>query len=487
MNTEKRVRTRFAPSPTGYMHIGNLRTAIYTYLIAKKYHGDFILRIEDTDQGRYVEGAVEKIYDTLRVCGLNWDEGPDIGGPVGPYVQSERMGIFKEYAEKLVQSGHAYYCFCTQERIDEMHRQQKEAKVSNMMYDRHCRDFPKEEVDRLLAEGKPYVIRQKIPLEGTTTFHDILYGDITVENSTLDDQILLKADGMPTYNFANVVDDHLMGITHVVRGNEYLSSTPKYNLLYEAFGWEIPEYIHVEHIMRDATHKLSKRDGDAYFGDFVEKGYLVPAIMNYIALLGWAPKGENEIFTLDELVNEFDISGLSKSPAVFDPAKMTAINAEYIRRMSHEDFKKAAMPYIRQTVKREDADFDTLLEALQPRTELLTEIPEKVDFIDAVPEYSDELYFNKKMKTNAETGLEALKMILPVLESVEDWNAESVHTALFAEIEKQGVKNGWMLWPLRVALSGKAMTPGGGVELCAVLGKDESVKRVKAAIEKLTK
>ncbi|MBQ8569841.1 MAG: glutamate--tRNA ligase [Oscillospiraceae bacterium] len=486
MNTDKKVRTRFAPSPTGYMHIGNLRTAIYTYLIARKYGGDFILRIEDTDQGRYVEGATEKIYDTLRVCGLNWDEGPDIGGPVGPYVQSERMGIFKEYAEKLVESGHAYYCFCTKERIDEMHRKQQEAKVSNMMYDRHCRELPKEEVDRLLAEGVPYVIRQKIPTEGTTTFTDVLYGDITVENSTLDDQILLKADGMPTYNFANVVDDHLMGITHVVRGNEYLSSTPKYNLLYEAFGWEIPQYIHVEHIMRDAKHKLSKRDGDAYFGDFVEKGYLVPAIMNYIALLGWAPKGENEIFSLEELVNEFDINGLSKSPAVFDPDKMKAINAEYIRRMTHDEFKAVAMPYIRQTVKREDADFDTLLEALQPRTELLTEIPEKVDFIDEMPEYSDELYFNKKMKTNAETGLEALKMILPVLESVEDWNSENVHSALFAEIEKQGVKNGWMLWPLRVALSGKAMTPGGGVELCAVLGKDESVKRIKAAIEKLS-
>lgn len=486
MNTDKKVRTRFAPSPTGYMHIGNLRTAIYTYLIARKYGGDFILRIEDTDQGRYVEGATEKIYDTLRVCGLNWDEGPDVGGPVGPYVQSERMGIFKEYAEKLVESGHAYYCFCTKERIDEMHRKQQEAKVSNMMYDRHCRELPKEEVDRLLAEGVPYVIRQKIPTEGTTTFTDVLYGDITVENSTLDDQILLKADGMPTYNFANVVDDHLMGITHVVRGNEYLSSTPKYNLLYEAFGWEIPQYIHVEHIMRDAKHKLSKRDGDAYFGDFVEKGYLVPAIMNYIALLGWAPKGENEIFSLEELVNEFDINGLSKSPAVFDPDKMKAINAEYIRRMTHDEFKAVAMPYIRQTVKREDADFDTLLEALQPRTELLTEIPEKVDFIDEMPEYSDELYFNKKMKTNAETGLEALKMILPVLESVEDWNSENVHSALFAEIEKQGVKNGWMLWPLRVALSGKAMTPGGGVELCAVLGKDESVKRIKAAIEKLS-
>lgn len=469
------------------MHIGNLRTAIYTYLIAKKNGGDFILRIEDTDRERYVDGAVQKIYDTLNVCGLKWDEGPDVGGPVGPYIQSERMGIYKEYAEQLVKSGHAYYCFCTKERLDEMHRQQQEAKVSNMMYDRRCRDLSEEEIQKNLAEGKSYVIRQKIPETGTTTFHDVLYGDITVDNATLDDQILLKADGLPTYNFANVVDDHLMGITHVVRGNEYLSSTPKYNLLYEAFGWDIPEYIHVEHIMRDSTHKLSKRDGDAYFGDFVEKGYLVPAIMNYIALLGWAPKGENEIFSLEELVKEFDISGLSKAPAVFDPVKMKAINAEYIRRLSHDEFKALAMPYIRQTVKREDADFDVLLDALQPRTELLTDIPEKVDFIDEVPEYSEELYFNKKMKTNAETGLEALKMILPVLESISDWNEETVHAALFAEIEKQGVKNGWMLWPLRTALSGKAMTPGGGVELCVILGKDESIKRVKAAIEKLGK
>ena len=470
------------------MHIGNLRTAIYTYLIAKKYGGDFILRIEDTDQGRYVEGAVQKIYDTLNTCGLKWDEGPDVGGEYGPYIQSERMDIYKEYAHKLVEMGKAYYCFCTKERIDEMHRKQQEAKVSNMMYDRHCRDLPEDEVKRLLDSGASYVIRQKVPTECSTVFHDVLYGDITVENSILDDQILLKADGMPTYNFANVIDDHLMGITHVVRGNEYLSSTPKYNLLYEAFGWEIPQYIHVEHIMRDATHKLSKRDGDAYFGDFVEKGYLVPAIMNYIALLGWAPKGENEIFSLEELVNEFDIGGLSKAPAVFDPLKMKAINAEYIRRMSHDEFKAAAMPYIRKTVKREDADFDVLLDALQPRTELLTDISEKVDFIDEMPEYSNDLYFNKKMKTNSETGLEALKMILPVLENIPDdsWNMDNVHKALFAEIEKQGVKNGWMLWPLRTALSGKALTPGGGVELCAVLGKAVSVERVKKAIEKLS-
>lgn len=485
MNTEN-VRTRFAPSPTGFMHIGNLRTALYTYIIAKKYGGKFILRIEDTDQGRFVEGATEVIYDTLRKCGLNWDEGPDIGGPAGPYIQSERMGIFKEYAEQLVKSGHAYYCFCTKERMEQVHEEQK-AKGITPTYDRHCRDLPKEEVDRLLAEGVPYVIRQKVPFDGETTFHDELYGDITVPNADLDDQILLKADGMPTYNFANVVDDHLMGITHVVRGNEYLSSAPKYNLLYEAFGWEIPEYIHVEHIMRDAAHKLSKRDGDAYFGDFVEKGYYIPAILNYIALLGWAPKGEQEIFTLDELVKEFDISGISKSPAIFDPVKMTAINAEWLRKISHEEFKELALPYIRKTCKREDIDIDVLVKTLQPRTELLTDIPEKVDFIDELREYDSELFFNKKMKTNAETALPALQAVLPVLEGIseENWNEENIHAAVFAEIEKLGVKNGWVLLPMRAALSGKAMTPGGGIELAAILGKADTLSRIKTALKKL--
>lgn len=486
MNTEN-IRTRFAPSPTGFMHIGNLRTALYTYIIAKKYGGKFILRIEDTDQGRYVEGATDVIYNTLRSCGLNWDEGPDIGGPVGPYVQSERMGIFKEYAEKLVETGHAYYCFCTKERMDKVHEEQQ-ANGITPTYDRHCRDLPKEEVDKLLAEGTPYVIRQKVPLDGTTTFHDELYGDITVPNADLDDQILLKADGMPTYNFANVVDDHLMEITHVVRGNEYLSSAPKYNLLYEAFGWEIPTYIHVEHIMRDATHKLSKRDGDAYFGDFTEKGYYIPAILNYIALLGWAPKGEQEIFTLDELVKEFDISGISKSPAIFDPVKMTAINAEWLRRISHEEFKELALPYIRQTCKREDIDLDVLVKVLQPRTELLSDIPEKVDFIDELREYSNDLFFNKKMKTNAETALPALQAVLPVLENISesDWTEENIHSAVFAEIEKLGVKNGWVLLPMRAALSGKAMTPGGGIELAAILGKSDSIARIKKALEQLS-
>ena len=485
MNTQN-VRTRFAPSPTGFMHIGNLRTALYTYIIAKKYGGKFILRIEDTDQGRYVEGATEVIYDTLRSCGLNWDEGPDVGGPVGPYVQSERMGIFKEYAEKLVQTGHAYYCFCTKERMDKVHEEQQ-ARGITPTYDRHCRDLPKEEADRLLAEGTPYVIRQKVPLDGTTTFHDEIYGDITFPNADLDDQILLKADGMPTYNFANVVDDHLMGITHVVRGNEYLSSAAKYNLLYEAFGWEIPTYIHVNHIMRDATHKLAKRDGDAYFGDFTANGYYIPAILNYIALLGWAPKGEQEIFTLDELINEFDIGGLSKSPAIFDPVKMTAINAEWLRKLPHEEFKTLALPYIRQTCKRDDIDLDVLVKTLQPRTELLSDIPEKVDFIDTLREYDNELFFNKKMKTSAETALSALQAVLPVLENIADgnWTEENIHSAVFAEIEKLGVKNGWVLLPMRAALSGKPMTPGGGIELAAILGKGETIARIKKALEQL--
>jgi len=467
------------------MHIGNLRTALFTYIIAKKNGGDFILRIEDTDRERYIEGATEVIYDTLRECGLNWDEGPDIGGPVGPYIQSERMGMFKKYAEELVEKGEAYYCFCDKERLDELKAVQEASGVMPM-YDRHCRNLSKEEVEKKLADGVPYVIRQKVPLEGTTTFHDELYGDITVENSTLDDQILIKTDGLPTYNFANVVDDHLMGITHVVRGNEYLSSAPKYNLLYKAFGWEVPVYIHVEHIMKDKQHKLSKRDGDASYQDLMKKGYLKEAVINYIALLGWAPKGENEIFTLDELIEEFDISGISKSPAIFDSVKLRAMNGVYIKKMSDEDFAKAAEPYIRQTVKREDADIAFIASLLKPRTELFTEIPEQVDFIDELPDYDTSLYCHKKMKTNEENSLESLKAILPVLEGLDEWTADSVHEALFILIEKLGVKNGIVLWPLRVALSGKSFTPGGGIELCKILGKEESLSRIKEGIKKLS-
>ena len=479
------VRTRFAPSPTGYMHIGNLRTALFTYLIAKKSDGKFILRIEDTDQERYVEGAVDVIYNTLKACGLNWDEGPDVGGPVGPYIQSERMGMFKEYAEKLVESGHAYYCFCDKERLEEVRKIQVASRISPM-YDRHCRNLSKEEIDEKLKAGIPYVIRQKVPTEGTTTFHDEIYGDITVENSTLDDQILIKTDGMPTYNFANVVDDHLMGITHVVRGNEYLASSPKYNLLYEAFGWTPPKYIHVEHIMKNATEKLSKRNGDASFNDLIEKGFMTEAVVNYIALLGWAPKGENEIFTIEELINEFSIDGLSKSPAIFDPVKLKAINGAYIRKLDKADFMEKALPYIKQTVKREDIDFSLLSEVLQPRTEIFTDIPEQVDFIDNLPEYDTAMYCHKKMKTNEETSLIALKEALPVLENISEWTVDNIHEALFGLVEKLGVKNGYILWPVRTAVSGKQFTPGGAVEMCYILGKEDTLARIKKGIEKLS-
>ena len=481
MNT---VRTRFAPSPTGYMHIGNLRTALYTYLLAKKNGGKFILRIEDTDRERYVEGAVDVIYKTLRDCGLNWDEGPDVGGEYGPYVQSERMGMFKEYAEKLVENGHAYRCFCTKERLEELSAVQKASNISPM-YDRHCRNLSKEETDANLAAGVPYVIRQAIPTDGSTTFHDEIYGDITVENSILDDQVLIKQDGMPTYNFANVVDDHTMAITHVVRGNEYLSSAPKYELLFKAFGWESPTYVHVEHIMKDAHHKLAKRDGDASFQDLLDKGYMTEAILNYILLLGWAPKGEKEIFSLNEMIEEFDLDGISKSPAIFDPQKLKAINAHYVRALPAEEFAKIAVPYIRQTCKRGDIDMELLCNVLQPRAELFTDIPEQVDFIDSLPEYDIALYNNKKMKTNAETSLDALKKILPVLEGLENFTQESVHDELFRLIEQEGVKNGVILFPLRVALSGKQFTPGGGVELAVILGKQDSIARIKKGIELL--
>ncbi len=481
-----KVRTRFAPSPTGYMHIGNLRTALFTYLIAKQNGGDFILRIEDTDQERYVEGAIDVIYKTLKDVGLVWDEGPDIGGPVGPYIQSQRMGMFKQYAEKLVEMGKAYYCFCDKDRLTELKAVQEASGIAPM-YDRHCRNLSKEEIAEKLAAGVPYVIRQKVPLDGTTTFHDEIYGDITVENSTLDDQILLKTDGMPTYNFANVVDDHLMGITHVVRGNEYLASAPKYNLLYEAFGWEIPKYIHVEHIMKDKQHKLSKRDGDASYQDLIDKGYLKEAVLNYIALLGWAPKGEREIFSLQELVKEFDIHGLSKSPAIFDPLKLRAINGEYIRKLTPEEFLSHAEPYIRQSVKRTDVNLLEIAKLLQARTEVLTEIPEQVDFFDEMPDYDLSLYVNKKMKTDEAVSLESLKAVKPVLEAIEDadWNVNSIHDAAFKLIEQLGVKNGVILFPLRVAISGKQFTPGGAFEIAALIGKKDTLSRLDRSIEKL--
>ena len=478
------VRTRFAPSPTGYMHVGNLRTALYAYLTAKSMGGKMILRIEDTDQERQVEGAVDIIYNTMRDTGLLWDEGPDIGGPVGPYVQSERMDIYKEYALKLVELGHAYFCFCDKERLEEVRELQKASGIAPQ-YDRHCRNLTPEEVQAKLDSGVPYVIRQKVPLEGTTTFDDIVYGSITVENSTLDDQILLKADGMPTYNFANVVDDHLMGISHVIRGSEYLSSAPKYNLLYEAFGWEIPLYIHCPPVMKDATHKLSKRNGDASYQDLVAQGYLKEAILNYILLLGWSPNGEKEVFSLQEMVESFKIDGISKSPAIFDTAKLRFLNGEYIRALTPEQFHDMALPWIRKGVAKEDVDTKLLASLLQPRCEILGDIPEQLDFIDALPDYSTELFVSKKMKTNEETSLEVLRAILPVLEGLDDFSETGIHGAMFALIEQLGCKNGYLLWPLRIAVSGKQFTPGGGIEIAAILGKDESLARIQTAISKL--
>lgn len=482
----KAIRTRFAPSPTGYMHVGNLRTALYAYLIAKGGGGSFILRIEDTDQERYVEGAVDIIYDTLRETGLLWDEGPDIGGPAGPYIQSQRMGMYKDYALRLVEKGHAYHCFCGKERLEEVRSRQKAAGESMLMYDGHCRNLPKEETAAKLAAGIPCVIRQKMPGQGETTFQDRIFGSITVENASLDDQVLIKADGMPTYNFANVVDDHTMGITHVVRGSEYLSSAPKYNLLYQAFGWEVPIYIHCPPVMKNASEKLSKRSGDASYQDLIQKGYLTQAVLNYIALLGWSPKGERELYTLSELVREFDISGISKSPAIFDPQKLRYINGEYIRAMSADEFYEAALPWIRKGVSRQDADLRLLSRLLQPRCEALEDIPPQLDFIDTLPEYSSDLYINKKMKTTAESSLAMLREVLPALESLPEFTEEAVHGALFQLIGKLGVKNGYLLWPVRVAVSGKPSTPGGGVELCAILGKEDSLRRIRAAMDQLS-
>ena len=482
------VRTRFAPSPTGYMHVGNLRTALYTYLQARHNGGTFILRIEDTDQGRLVEGATDIIYNTLRATGLTWDEGPDIGGPVGPYVQSQRMGMFKQYAEQLVKAGKAYYCFCTEERLNDLHEQQKaNGEISH--YDGHCRDLPQEEINAKLAAGVPYVIRQKIPAEGVTGFDDVVYGHIEVNNSELDDQILIKTDGMPTYNFANVVDDHLMGITHVIRGSEYLSSTPKYNLLYQAFGWEVPTYIHCPPVMKDAQHKLSKRNGDASYQDLVAKGYLTEAILNYICLLGWSPKGEyaeQEIFSLADLVKIWTPDGISKSPAIFDPLKLRAINAEYIRRLSPEEFLAKAEPWIDSAVHT-PINKKLLCANLQPRCEVLGEIPEQLDFFDAMPEYDVSLYANKKQKTTPESAKEALEALLPVLsdEALDFNDRDTVFDACKAKAEELGKKNGWLLYPLGIALSGRQRTPGGGTDLACMMGRETTLERVKAAIEKL--
>lgn len=478
------VRTRFAPSPTGYMHIGNLRTALYEYLIAKSQGGKFILRIEDTDQERQVEGAVDVIYNTLRMTGLKHDEGPDIGGDYGPYVQSERMGMYMDYAKELVEKGEAYYCFCTKERLESLKESNAEG-AAFAKYDRHCLGLSKEEVQAKLDAGEPFVIRQKMPDSGTTTFSDVVYGDITVENTELDDQILMKADGFPTYNFANVVDDHLMHITHVVRGSEYLSSTPKYNLLYKAFGWEPPVYVHLPAVMRDAHHKLSKRHGDKSFEDLVREGYVVEAIVNYIALLGWSPSGTQEIFSLKELEENFDMAGLSKSPAIFDIKKLTWMNSEYLKAMDFDKFYALAEPKLKEALAGTDLDLKKIAALLQKRLETLNDIPGLVEFFKTLPEYGTELYTHKKMKTNDEIALSSLEAALPVLENLEDWNTTSIHDALMALVGELGIKNGQLLWPVRTALSGEPTSPGGAMELADILGKEESLRRIRKGIELL--
>ena len=478
------VRTRFAPSPTGYMHLGNLRSALYTYLFAKANDGKFILRIEDTDQSRYVPGAVDVVYRTLKSIGMKWDEGPDVGGDFGPYVQSERKNMYLPYAEQLVKAGKAYYCFCTEEELA-ARREQAQARGETFKYDKHCLHLSPEEVQRRIAAGEPYVIRQNVPEHGEASFDDVLYGHIAVDCADLDDMILIKADGMPTYNFANVIDDHTMGITHVMRGNEYLSSTPKYNLLYEAFGWEKPVYIHMTPIMRDATHKLSKRDGDAYFEDYLNKGYLKEAIVNYVALLGWNPGDEREFFTMDELIHAFSVDGMSKSPAIFDVNKLTWMNAEYVRRLSPEQFTEYALPYYEKAgVSAEHAEL--LARILQQRTEIFTQIPEMLDFIPELPDYDAELFTNKKSKTNPEIAKHVLEIAIEALDALPAWEEQPIHDALLGLAEKEGMKNGTMLWPVRIALAGKQVTPGGAIEIAILLGREESMRRLKVGLEKLS-
>ena len=477
------VRTRFAPSPTGFMHLGGLRTALYTYLFTKKQGGTFILRIEDTDLERFVPGATEIIYDTLRDCGVLWDEGPDVGGDFGPYIQSQRKELYLPYAKRLVEQGDAYYCFCTKEEIEER-RAQAQARGETFKYDKHCLHLSKEEVQRRLDAGQPYVIRQNVPLTGNSDFDDLVFGHIQAPNETLDDMVLIKQDGMPTYNFANVVDDHLMGITHVIRGMEYLSSTPKYNLLYKAFGWEIPQYIHLTTVMKDQHQKLSKRNGDAYYSDFIEKGYLKEALVNYIVLLGWNPGDDREFFTLEELKQAFDVSGLSKSPAIFDVNKLRWFNAEYIRRMSPEAFNRAALPWYEKAGVAA-MNQDILQRILQPRVELFSELPAMVDFLTAMPEFDNSLYAHKKMKTTPESAKETLLGLQPLLEAQDPWTEEGVHDLLIGYAQKTGLKNGQVMWPLRVAITGKPVTPGGAVEAAVLLGKQETLARLARSLERL--
>ncbi len=479
------VRTRFAPSPTGFMHLGGLRTALYNYLFAKKHGGKFILRIEDTDQERFVEGATEVIYDTLKGCGMNWDEGPDIGGDFGPYIQSDRKDMYLPYAKELVEKGAAYYCFCTKEELDER-RAAAEARGEVFKYDKHCMHLSKEEVQQKLDAGVPYVIRLNCPTEGESSYEDVVFGKITFPNDTLDDMVLIKQDGMPTYNFANVIDDHLMGITHVMRGMEYLSSTPKYNLLYNAFGWDIPEYIHLTTVMRDAQHKLSKRDGDAYYSDFIDKGYLKEALINYLALVGWNPGDDREFFTMDELVDVFDVHRLNNSPGIFDVNKLDWMNAQYIAKMDFDAYLKMATPWFDKVLAGKGMDYKRLAELMQSRTEVFNRIPDMIRFLGEMPEFSDELYFHKKMKCDAQVAKENLELVLPVMEAIEDWSEQNIHDIVMAAIQESGKKNGAVLWPLRIAISGQANTPGGAFEIAYLLGKDETIRRMKDSLAKLS-
>ena len=476
-----KVRTRFAPSPTGRMHVGNLRTALYAYLVAKHEGGDFILRIEDTDQERYVEGAVDIIYRTLQKTGLIHDEGPDKNGGCGPYVQSERQaqGIYLKYAKELIDKGEAYYCFCDKERLEGLKKVVAGKEIH--VYDKHCLHLSKEEVEEKLAAGVPYVIRQNNPTEGTTTFEDEIYGDITVDNAELDDMILIKSDGYPTYNFANVVDDHLMGITHVVRGNEYLSSSPKYNRLYEAFGWEVPVYIHCPLITDENHQKLSKRCGHSSFEDLVEQGFLTEAIVNFVALLGWSPADNQEIMTLEELVEKFDYHHMNKSPAVFDYTKLKWMNGEYIKKMDFDKFYGMALPYIKEVITK-DYDLKKIAHMVQTRIEIFPDIRDHIDFFEELPEYDVAMYTHKKMKTNSESSLEVLTELLPLLEAQEDYSNDALYETLAAYVAEKGVKTGFVMWPIRTAVSGKQMTPAGATEIMEVLGKEESLERIRKGI-----
>ncbi len=480
-----KVKTRFAPSPTGRMHVGNLRTALYAYLIAKHEGGSFMLRIEDTDQERFMEGALEIIYRTLARTGLVHDEGPDKDGGVGPYVQSERQaqGLYLKYAKQLIAQGQAYYCFCDKERLDSLKTEVVEGKEIRV-YDKHCLHLSQEEIEANLAAGKPYVIRINMPTEGTTTFHDELYGDITVENRELDDMILIKSDGYPTYNFANVIDDHLMGITHVVRGSEYLSSAPKYNRLYEAFGWEVPKYIHCPLITNEEHQKLSKRSGHSSYEDLIDQGFLTEAVVNFVALLGWSPASDEEIFSLEELVKEFDYHRISKSPAVFDMVKLRWMNGEYMKKMDDEKFYEMALPYIQAVISR-DLDFHKIAAMVKTRIEVFPDIKDHIDFFETMPEYDVSMYRHKKMKTTEESSLVVLNEVLPLLEATEDYSNDALFAMLSAYAKEHGYKVGYVMWPIRTALSGKQMTPAGATEILEVLGKEESLTRLRAAILKL--